>query len=168
MTTEQICKSYHGDDYPSCNPLFSAQLITRERKLFPVNECGQDRSLISKNATIAEKIDFLSYVSTSSIISPDSISHSSNAIKYFFDISTDVIDKLNKSNSYNDQGNSIYNNTNITNISRLIFTGHNGDCSTPSLGIAEICLIKNNTVICEYTNKNISYESYCLASFSVN
>lgn len=177
MTTDQICKFYHGDVYPSCNPLFSAQLVTRERKLFPVHECGQDRSSISNNTpnsnvtkpiTIEKKIKFLSNVSNSSVISYNSLGNNPDALGYFYDVNNDIIDKLEIAVSFTDQGKLIYNNANIANISRLIFDGHNGDCSTPSLGITEICLIKNNTVICEYTNKNISYKMACLSSFSIN
>jgi len=175
MTLEQICENYHTNKYPLCNPLFSAQLINRERKLFPVNECGQRSSSISQNSSnnttskptsIVEKINFLSNVSTSSVISPSSISHNSDAIEYFVDVSNDITDKL--LNPSYDQGIFIYNNINIPKISSFIFNGHNGNCSTPSLGVAEICSIKNNTVTCKETNLNNFYDSYCVASFSVN
>jgi len=180
MTTEQICDRYHTNKYPSCNSLFSAELISRERKLYPVYECGQPRSSISQNTSnsstskptsIIGKINFLSNVSTSSVISLSSISHNSDAIDYFIDVSNDVSNKLSnhKSNSIAyEEGKVIFKNINITNISSFKSNGHNGDCSTPSLGTVEICLVKDNDIICELVNKNISFETYCFASFISN
>jgi hypothetical protein len=122
---------------------------------------------INQYSSISDKVEYLSAISSSTIISQNSVSQNSEAVKYYFDIVNDIIQNFNKATVSTYGSSTVFAGTDVSYVSVILFDGHIGDdCNSQSIGQAATCTTFEDQVICNQTNESASIKLLCVASFS--